>query len=330
MNRKALCPQCGKVQAVKIVTREETYTYRGESVRVAHELSVCTVCGEELSTAVQAQQSLTDIRESYRKKHDLVTPAEILSIREGYGAGQKPFGIILGLGESTINTYEQGEVPTTANSVLIRAAGDPATFKKMFLKRQHLLGPTQRKKIEKHLEAYPSPYMVEEKMFAVHENPDEYTGFRKPDIQRMEELLGHILAMTGKVYKTKLLKIAFLVDYEHFQRYTVSVSGWPYARLPYGPVPQEYKKLLEAAERNGYIETRDYDDGSSTIEAGAGVQKLLKEHSFSDDEIETIKKVINRWNKATAQELSAYTHSLRAWKETEHAHKISYTLAFEE
>jgi hypothetical protein len=33
-----------------------------------------------------------------------------------YGAGQKPFGILLGLGESIINTYEQGNVPRVANS----------------------------------------------------------------------------------------------------------------------------------------------------------------------------------------------------------------------
>jgi len=73
-----------------------------------------------------------------------------------------------------------------------------------------------------------------------------------------------------------LLKIVFLVDYEHFKTYTVSVSGWPYARLPYGPVPQ------------------DYDDGTSTAKAGEGLTSLLKDTPFSDNKLETINRVVNR------------------------------------
>src|SRR6056297_216070 len=303
MIKRALCSQCGRVQPVEVVTREENYTYRGESVTLTHELTKCTVCGAELSTAEQAEQSLTAIRESYRRTHNIVTPEEIRSIRNRYGAGQKPFGILLGLGKSTINTYEQGEVPTVANSMLIRAAEDPEYFKRMYIERRHLIGQTQRRRIEQHLSSPVSAYVPAVETFTLHENTDEYTGFRKPDIQRIEQLIGHIAVHAGEVYKTKLLKIAFLIDYEHFKTHTVGVSGWQYARLPYGPVPQDYKLVLEKSERDGYIETQDYDDGTSTVKAGKSSTKLLKEAHFSDNELETINRVINGWKNATAQEL---------------------------
>lgn len=72
MNR--FCPSCETVQEVEISTREETYPIRGEEQTIKSEFSVCTVCGEEFSTAEQAQSSLEAVREAYRRKHNLVTP----------------------------------------------------------------------------------------------------------------------------------------------------------------------------------------------------------------------------------------------------------------
>ncbi len=177
-----LCPQCGTVRNAKTTVRHETYAYKAEPVTVQHELTVCTVCGTEVATAQQAEESLIAVREAYRRNHDLITPEEIRSIRERYGAGQKPFGIILGLGESTIANYERGELPTAANSNLIRLMNDPHVFRTLFAERRELIGPTQRRRIEARVDGGKERQVSLFDGFAVREKADEYTGFRLPAV----------------------------------------------------------------------------------------------------------------------------------------------------
>lgn len=81
------------------------------------------------------------------RRHE-VTPQEIVCIRRKYNAGQKHFRRNLGLGEATINSYETGQVPTTAHSALIRQATDPSAFARMYQDRRDEFGPTQRKRID--------------------------------------------------------------------------------------------------------------------------------------------------------------------------------------
>lgn len=66
---KQFCPSCDRVQEIEISTREETYPFRGEQFTIESEYSVCSVCGEDFSTAKQAQSSLEAAREAYRYKH---------------------------------------------------------------------------------------------------------------------------------------------------------------------------------------------------------------------------------------------------------------------
>ena len=330
MSTTGLCPECGDIREFSIVDKKETYEYRGESITLVNEVSICPVCSAEVSTAQQAQAALDAVREAYRTRHQLIAPHEIRAIRRRYGAGQKPFGLLLGLGEGTIACYENGDLPTTANSTLIRTAADPETFRALFDQRRHLLGPTQQRRIEACLERGPTRYAAEVESLVVREQPDEYTGFRRPEVQRLEQLLGFVALTLGtSVVKTKLLKLAFLSEYEYFRRRTVSITGWPYVRLPYGPVPQEYKLVLERSERDNYIESQDFDDGKVLFRAGPRSADLASQNIFSDDEVDTIRTVVARWKDATATELSHYTHSLPAWKQTGHAREISYALALQ-
>lgn len=330
MNKQALCPSCGDIREISLLEREETYTFRGEKIALNHEVAVCTDCGEEFSTADQIERSLTSVQEEFRRRRNLVTPEDIRSIRAKYHAGQKPFGILLGLGESTINSYEKGDLPTDAISQLIRSVSDPETFTSMFHERKHKIGPTQQKRIASCLEKGVSKRTFDLDATIVKEEPSEYTGFRKPDPERLERMLGYIAALLGSpVYKTKLLKLAFLSEFEHFRSHTVSITGWPYARLPHGPVPQEYKLLLSLAERDGFIASEDDDDGTSLIRAGGETDDFSERNPFSDEELGAIQDVVRKWQNISATDLSNYTHSLRAWKETQHAKEISYALALQ-
>ena len=49
--------------------------------------------------------------------------------------------------------------------------------------------------------------------------------------------------LAGAVCKTKLFELTFLADQYHFRVPNVSITGWPYARLDHGPVPQDYKEI---------------------------------------------------------------------------------------
>ncbi|MFA7566606.1 MAG: type II TA system antitoxin MqsA family protein [Alkalispirochaeta sp.] len=326
-----LCPNCGTVQNANTTVREETYTYKGEPVTLQHELSVCAVCGTEVATAQQAEESLIAVREVYRNRHGLISPDEIRSIRQRYGAGQKPFGIILGLGESTIANYERGELPTAANSNLIRLMDDPNVFRALFDERHDLIGPTQRKRIEPRLNGDVDSKITIYGGLVTRETADEYTGFRQPDEYRVEAILGFIVdSLDESVYKTKLLKLCFLIDFEHFRRHTVSITGWPYARLPHGPVLQEYKSILETAEQNGVIQTEDFDDGKTVVRIGDRGRSVYERSEFTEDEQTTIRDVLRRWGSKSAKELSQYTHKLSAWNHTDHAQEISYLSALDD
>ena len=328
---KQFCPNCGALQVVRVETREETYTFRGEDITTSHEFYVCSVCSEEFSTAAQAEESLRAVREEYRRGHDLVTPEEIVRIRKQYNVGQKPFGTILGLGEATINSYERGDIPTVAHSSLIRQAGDRQVFERLYRERRALVGPTQQKRIDAALAERPALVIGVSRGIEAHEEPDEYTGFRPQSKKRLEALFSAILTrVSGPVYKTRLLKLAFLADQHHFRAHTVSLTGWPYARLDHGPVPQDYKEMLVAAEEDGFVASEDHDDGTTTFTPGDEAAATRGESLFSEDELSSIDEVIRRWGTLSAAELSQFTHTLSAWQKTSHAREISYAWTLEE
>ena len=179
----------GTLQDVRVETREDTYTFRGEDVTASHEFYVCSVCSEEFATATQADESFRAVREEYRGRHDLVTP-----------------------GVDRANTAREDRCR-------------PA-------------------------------------------------------------------------YKARLLKLAFLADQHHFRAHTVSLTVRPYARLDHGPVPQDYKEMLVAAEEDGFVASID--------------------------------EVIRRWGTLSAAELSQFTYTLPACQMTSHASEISYAWTLEE
>ena len=58
--------------------------------------------------AAQLDANLEAAREAYARLYESPTAEDIIKLRSEYGASQKAFGLILGLGELTINSYEHG------------------------------------------------------------------------------------------------------------------------------------------------------------------------------------------------------------------------------
>ena len=48
------------------------------------------------------------------------------------------------------------------------------------------------------------------------------------------------------IMKTKLLKELFYIDFLYYKKSCISITGLEYAKLPYGPVPEDFDLLLES------------------------------------------------------------------------------------
>jgi putative zinc finger/helix-turn-helix YgiT family protein len=148
MTSKMACPRCEMNRDVEVLERMETVTIRGRDVAFKAQLSRCTVCGEEFEVPGQLDVNLTAARESWSRLYESPAPAALVELRNKYGASQKAFGLVLGLGALTMNTYEQGSVPDSANRLMLKLAENPVFFKAMYAMNSQRIGAIQRRRIE--------------------------------------------------------------------------------------------------------------------------------------------------------------------------------------
>lgn len=325
---QSVCPICEKLREINIVKKNETSTIRGQTVTAEAEYSICNSCGQEFATADQMERTLRNAYNEYRKIENILFPKEIIVIRKKYGASQKAFAKILDLGELTINSYEQGSLPVKSVSNLIKLMNHPENFGELYEKNKHKLSSHQRRKIESILSGQKvHSYQVDlDDMIEVKE---AYTGYNRPDWEKYIVLLQLILYHAKKkLYKMVMLKIAFYADFTAFKRNVRSLTGWPYAALPYGPVPDKWKEILRLGEENGnFISEPDESEMGDLYFLPEDFYILKIETVFSPGEIEIIQEVTQRLKDKSATELRDLTHSEDAWKKTKKASCIEYRLA---
>ena len=102
------CPGCEAIRDVSVVRRDEEYSIKGEEVTVRAKFFRCETCGSEFATPEQLDQALGAAYRIYRESQGILSPEDIVRIRKKYSASQKAFARILGLGELSVNGFEQG------------------------------------------------------------------------------------------------------------------------------------------------------------------------------------------------------------------------------
>jgi len=103
-----------------------------ESVRHLH----CPRCHEVMLDDEDARRLDQDAIATYRRKHGLLSAAEMRAIRERFDLTQAEFGGLLRLGTNTLSRWESGRnVQTEAMDTLLRLIRDvPGTL--AYLRRQ--------------------------------------------------------------------------------------------------------------------------------------------------------------------------------------------------
>ncbi len=146
---KLSCPYCEAIHEVRKIKRAENIVFKGKNISYKAVHYECNNCHEIFDSAQLMDENLLAVREAYELLEESVSPAKIIAIRESYNASQKAFGLILGMGELTINSYEQGKsIPMSSNRLLLHLSENPLIFFEMYERNKNKIGLIQRERIE--------------------------------------------------------------------------------------------------------------------------------------------------------------------------------------
>ena len=122
-------------------------------------------------------------------------------------------------------------------------------------------------------------------------------------------VLTRIKELDASVSKTKLLKLLYLADIEHFRTTGDTLTGFDWIFYLYGPWAADFDKVLEQLQTEGLIDVRDWTDTSfegQAIRITAAVD-LGKVISDTDEYFRT-KRMIETFSALSTPELLDYVY----------------------
>jgi len=142
-------------------------------------------------------------------------------------------------------------------------------------------------------------------------------------------------AEKDKIGITKLNKLLYYSDFEHYRLYGRPIIGDEYLKMEQGPVPENAYSIFNSNFRDAqdaslreYIEVRPRlirDFSEKTI-----VPKTKPNlDCFSQSELEIMEAVSTQYRGKTATMLSSKTHGELPWQKTKNLQKIDYKLILE-
>ncbi|NLJ79505.1 MAG: DUF4065 domain-containing protein [Firmicutes bacterium] len=152
--------------------------------------------------------------------------------------------------------------------------------------------------------------------------PSLFSGFRKFNPDKIQEMAVLIANEAANLSKTKLMKLFFYSDFCHFKNNGVSISGLRYAHLPSGPVVNNYNTLFTWLEWQKAISFSLVDTGGFEWESISSSQK--PRGILGDEEMKSLKHVLRNLSELTAGQLSNYSHKEKAYTKTTIGELISY------
>ncbi|MBI4471231.1 MAG: SocA family protein [Acidobacteria bacterium] len=144
----------------------------------------------------------------------------------------------------------------------------------------------------------------------------------------MQQVILFFLERINNVHlgRTKLMKLLYYVDFDHYELYGKSVTGATYRKLPHGPVPQQAKKLIGDMAAKGLVQEVK---AKRAVHAQHRLltQAKFNPSMFSGDEMQTLERVAREWENCTGAQIEAASHAEAPWLATKDGKVIDYELA---
>lgn len=209
---------------------EKTVIFRGVEVFLEAETYVCPVCGIEAGRPETAGAIQRAVADAYRKKVNLLSGEEIISLRKARRLSQQALADLMNVGVASIKRWETGLIQSKAMDHALRV---------------HLQSDSSQ-----------GDRYTGNRGFSI--------GRIKLVLQAFEKKLGKRFLKKGDkmLFAAKYLWYADMVA---FRELGCSMTGATYAALPYGPQLNNYRDLVDEVKRADEAQEEPLSDNELQI-----------------------------------------------------------------
>ena len=329
-------PITGKEMTLRI--EKSMLVFRKEEFEYNHKSYYCADSGESFTTTELDEFNLNQVYNQYRDKHNIPFPDEVINFREQYSFNYADLTKVLGLGANSYRNYEKGEVPSLANSALLKAVMNSSGTLKGLIKSNNDISETQREKFLKNIAKVEKQQAQNERkqslidyVFDFNFLPDNFSGYKKPDFDKLVEMA---VFFTEKMTptSTKMNKLLFYADFLNYKSTGYSISGTRYFAHNHGPVPKKFRTLFDylADEKLVDLISVQYPKGMVGEKFEKSPLKSFNANLFEEREIKALEEVVYKFKTLTATEIRRLSHEEKAWIDNEKEKGlIDYNYSFE-
>jgi uncharacterized phage-associated protein/DNA-binding transcriptional regulator YiaG len=304
-------PFTGGVAA--LLSEPSTLVFRKETFHFVHQFYECQDSHERFSTSELDEANLAQVYNQYRAKYGIPFPEEIKRIRQHYGLSATKMSEILGFGENQYRLYENGDMPSEANGKVLMSIMNPEIFR-VFV--ENARGQFSDEEYEKLMakagvwnkEKY-SPVVVDY-VFG-RGRRDISSGYTALSISKIKNILLYFIEKGHGVFVTKMNKLLFYTDFLSYRERGKGMTGLRYKAIQHGPVPVRWDRIYSFYDDISQEIVQLPNDREGTMLV-SNLSPVMAE--FSDEELEILGDVYERFKKETPTQISETSHQEEAWK----------------
>ena len=145
----------------------------------------------------------------------------------------------------------------------------------------------------------------------------------------MKQVVLYFLERINNVHlgRTKLMKLLYFVDFDHYEKHGEAITSAVYRKLPHGPVPTKVEKLIKKMVEQGDVREVRVQNANYTQHRLLTLNAKFDPSLFNGAELQTLERVAAEWGDATAAQVEAATHREAPWAATEDGKQIDYEMA---
>ncbi len=312
------CDNCNSTETY-IKDYLHKYSFKGQEIEFVLKRRFCKKCNSLVYDPELDNKAGEEAIKLYNEKYG-IPGNKIKELRKNFNLSQELFSRVIGCAKKTLISYELGtSIPNDIYAIIINSImAKPETILTFIDVNKHNFTDQEYKKIINSVKTYLA------NREACNNDLTEFNGYTKLDINKVK---GMILCLASNgILKTKLLKEMFYADFLYYKKMGKSITGLEYAKLNFGPVPNNYEKIINDMVEEGIIDYEiEFNDNYESHNIVSTID--YNEKLFSSDELDLIKRVKNYFKNFNSSNIVNFSHDEKAFIEPNIYDKISYEYA---